>query len=283
LALYVVATPIGNLGDLSPRALDTLRAADAVVAEDTRRTRELLSHFDIHKPLLSLPGFDEAARLSPLVERLRAGESLALVSDAGTPAVSDPGARLAEAAWEAGVPVVPIPGASAALAALSAAGLHAERFFVAGFLPRRGEERRRVLSELSRVPAALVVFEAGSRTGGTLADLAAALGPRRAAVARELTKVHEEIVRGALPELAARFEQGARGEVVVVVEAPRDPVEAQLGLAPLDEALKAGLASGRRLSELAAELAGAYRRPRQEIYARALAIRASASQKTPDE
>lgn len=278
MPLYVVATPIGNLQDLPPRALETLRQVDAIVAEDTRHTRGLLTHFDVHRPLVSMPAFDEKRRVGPIAERLAAGESLALVTDAGTPGVSDPGSELVRAAWEAGVKVVPIPGPSAAITALSASGFDTSKFFVGGFLPRKGGARREALEELQRLRAAIVLFEAGNRTGETLADLAEALGPRLGLVARELTKLHEELVRAPLPELARTFAEGARGEVVIVVDAPAGDTDKAAGLPPLDEAVKARLAAGERIGELARALAEAYGVPKQEVYARALALRDAAEE-----
>src|SRR5512143_1957314 len=195
--LYVVATPIGNLGDLSPRAAEVLRTVEAVAAEDTRRTLKLYAHLGAPAPaLLSLPAFDERGRVQAVIARLRGGASVALCTDAGTPGVSDPGAALVAAAWEAGIPVVPVPGPSAALAALAASGFAADRFVFAGFLPRKGGGRAEALSWLAATPVTLVLYEAGNRTAETLRDLAAALGERQALVARELTKLHEELARG---------------------------------------------------------------------------------------
>ncbi|MGA8893616.1 MAG: 16S rRNA (cytidine(1402)-2'-O)-methyltransferase [Anaeromyxobacteraceae bacterium] len=222
--LFVVATPIGNLGDLTARAAEVLRTVDVVVAEDTRRTRTLLAHIGAHPgDLLSLPAFDEAGRLARVVERLAGGATVALVTDAGTPGVSDPGTRLVEAAWQAGARVVPVPGPSAALTALSASGLPADRFLFAGFLPRKGGARAEALAWLRRVPATLVLFEAGNRAAATLEDLQEALGDRPAALARELTKLHEEIARGSLSELRRRFPGDLRGEVTLVVGGAGDP------------------------------------------------------------
>jgi 16S rRNA (cytidine1402-2'-O)-methyltransferase len=270
--LYVVATPIGNLGDLSPRAAGVLRAVAAVVAEDTRRTRKLYAHLGAPAPaLLSLPAFGERARLGPIVARLAAGESLALCTDAGTPGVSDPGQRLVEAAWEAGARVVPVPGPSAALAALSASGLPSDRFLVAGFLPRKGGGRAAALAELARERATLVLFEAGNRAGDTLADLLRALGDRRAALARELTKLHEEVARGRLSELAARFAGPVRGEVTLVVEGARgEPAaEAREGpeAEPVEEELRRRLGAGEPPTEIARAVSRARGLGRREVYA----------------
>jgi 16S rRNA (cytidine1402-2'-O)-methyltransferase len=271
--LYVVATPIGNLGDLSPRAADVLRNADAVVAEDTRRTRKLYAHLGAAPPpLLSLPAFDERGRLGPILERLRAGETLALCTDAGTPGVSDPGQRLVDAAWEAGARVVPVPGPSAALAALSASGLPADRFLVTGFLPRKGGSRAAALAELARTSATLVIFEAGNRAGDTLSDLLAALGDRRAALARELTKLHEEVARGRLSELARRFAGAARGEVTLVVEGAGPEGAAATaapaaGAAPVEEELRRRLDAGEPTAEIARAVARERGLARREVYA----------------
>jgi 16S rRNA (cytidine1402-2'-O)-methyltransferase len=267
--LYVVATPIGNLGDLSPRAAEVLRSVSAVAAEDTRRTLKLYAHLGARPPrLLSLPAFAERERLGPLLDRLRAGEDLALVSDAGTPAVSDPGQALVEAAWEAGARVVPIPGPSAALAALSASGLPSDRFLVAGFLPRTGTARAQALAFLATVPATLVIFEAGNRAAATLRDLAAALEDRPAALARELTKLHEEIARGRLSELAARFAGEVRGEVTLVVagggeRAPRPAAEPE----PLEDELRRRLQAGEPPVAVARKVARARGLRRREVYA----------------
>jgi 16S rRNA (cytidine1402-2'-O)-methyltransferase len=266
-----VATPIGNLGDLSPRAAEVLRRADAVAAEDTRRTLKLYAHLGAAPPpLLSLPAFDERGRLEGIVARLRDGQTVALCTDAGTPGVSDPGAALVSAAWAAGARVVPVPGPSAALAALAASGLPADRFFFAGFLPRKGAGRAGALAALARAPATLVLYEAGNRTGATLADLAAALGPREAAVARELTKLHEEIARGPLPDLAARFAGEVRGEVTIVVAGPGEGARAgdeAPAARPLEEELRARLEAGEKPTAIAREVARARGLVRAEVYA----------------
>src|SRR5262245_14821044 len=201
--LYVVATPLGNLGDLSPRAADLLRRVPVVAAEDTRRTRGLLSHLGASPTVLSFHAHSGERRLDTVLEILRDGRDVALVSDAGTPAVSDPGADLVAAARAAGVAVVPIPGPSAVATALSAAGLPGDRYLFLGFVPRRGGERTRLLTRAAEEEWSVVLFEAPTRLGALLHDLARLAGPgRQAAVARELTKVHEEFRSGTLAELA---------------------------------------------------------------------------------
>jgi len=267
--LYVVATPIGNLGDLSPRAAEVLRSVATIVAEDTRRTLRLLAHMGAPAPaMVSMPAFDERGRMGVVLGRLADGQEVALCTDAGTPGVSDPGQQLVAAAWNMGARVVPIPGPCAALAALAASGLPSDRFFVQGFLPRKGTGRAEVLAFLARLPATLVVYEAGNRTGETLRDLHAALGDRPAAVGRELTKLHEEIARGTLYELAARFAEGARGEVTIVIsgaaspEAVRDEPEERL-----EAELARRVAAGEPPSAIAREVARARGLKRAEVYA----------------
>jgi 16S rRNA (cytidine1402-2'-O)-methyltransferase len=218
-ALYVVSTPIGNMGDFSFRAVETLRAVAAVLAEDTRHTRHLLERYEIETPLVAYHEHNEAKSTPRLVSRLLAGESLALVSDAGTPLLSDPGARLVRAAAEAGVRVTPIPGASALLAALVASGLDVDRFTFIGFLARKGAERRAALDEVLAATHVVVLYEAPGRVADTLAELAAAgASERETVVARELTKQHEELRRGTLAELAAYYgHTPPRGEVVILI------------------------------------------------------------------
>lgn len=217
--LFVIATPIGNLDDLSPRATATLREVALVLAEDTRRTGLLLQRAGIDKPLLSCHKFNEAARGEDVLLRLERGDSLALVSDGGTPAVSDPGARLVADALARGIRVVPIPGPSAVTAALSASGLDGDRFVFAGFLPSRAGERRREIARLAAYPETLVLYEAPHRLAASLADLAAILGPRDAVLCRELTKLHEEVRRASLPDLATDIAEReiVKGEIVLVV------------------------------------------------------------------
>ena len=265
--LHIVATPIGNLGDLSPRARDTLGAVAAICAEDTRRTRQLLACFGIDRPLLALHEHNEDAMAGRLVSRLAAGESLALVSDAGTPLISDPGFRLVRAARAAGLRVSPLPGPCAAIAALSVAGLASDRFAFEGFLPAKGNARRDRLQRMAGEPRTLVFYEASHRIEATLSALAEAFGDDRpAVVARELTKLFETVLDGTLGELRARV--GAdpdqrRGEFVLVVQGAPDEAAGQLAegrrlYARLSEHLPPSAAA-----KLAAELSGA---PRKALY-----------------
>jgi 16S rRNA (cytidine1402-2'-O)-methyltransferase len=267
--LTVVATPIGNLEDVSPRALAALREADLVLAEDTRRTRVLLDRHGIAARPVSLHAHNEAARTARALAALAEGRAVALVSDAGTPLVSDPGERLVSQAIAAGHRVVPVPGPSALLAALVASGLPAGAFTFAGFLPRRGGERTRRIAELALRPETLVLYESPRRVGALLAELAAAFGARRACVARELTKLHEEVARGTLAELAGRFAAGARGEVTVVVEGatPVPPPESGDALRAL---VRERLAAGLSPRDVAAALARETGAKRRAVYALAL-------------
>lgn len=223
--LYIVSTPIGNLSDMTNRAVETLRGVSRILAEDTRRTGILLKHYAIDTPMISAHEHNEAARSAQIVAWLANGEDLAIVSDAGTPLLSDPGARIVQAVLAAGFDVVPIPGASALLAALVASGLQPEPFTFLGFLPRSGKERKQKLAELRDLAHTAVLYEAPGRVGKLLADLAAICGPdRRAVVARELTKLHETFVRGTLQELASYYEDEAvRGEVVVLLAGAAPP------------------------------------------------------------
>jgi 16S rRNA (cytidine1402-2'-O)-methyltransferase len=215
--LYIVATPIGNLEDITQRALRVLGEVDVVACEDTRRTRVLLNHFGIKTKTISYHEHNERERAEQICELLVAGKNVALVSDAGTPLINDPGFRLTNAAIESNLSVVPIPGPAAFVSALVASGLPSDQFFFAGFLPARGNARREKLEELRAVPATMVFYEAPHRIAATLADALEVLGNRPAAVARELTKIHEEIVRGSLRDLVQRFGNGARGEMVLLI------------------------------------------------------------------
>ena len=219
-SLYVVSTPIGNLGDMTLRAIDVLRSVELILAEDTRHSRHLLDHHAITTPMLSYHEHNEARATAAAIARLRDGRAVALISDAGTPLVSDPGARLVRAAAEAGIPVVPIPGPSAVLAALVSSALDSNRFTFFGFLARKGRERDEALQDLSSLRHTGVLYEAPNRVAATLADLEArGSGERRVVVARELTKQFEEIRRGTVAELAAYYESSPpRGEVVIVLE-----------------------------------------------------------------
>ena len=269
--LHVVATPIGHLEDVTLRALRVLREADLVLAEDTRRTRILLDRHGIAARPVSLHAHNEAARIARVLAVLGAGGSVALVSDAGTPLVSDPGERLVAAAISAGHAVVAVPGASAVLAALSVAGLPTARFAFVGFLPRRARERDAWLLAWRDREETLVLFESPRRVAATLARLRDVLGDRPACVARELTKLHEEVARGSLGELAAKFSAGARGEVTIVVGGR--PRESATGTAPdLDAAIRVRLASGETTREIASRLAAQCGVPRREVYARTIAI-----------
>ncbi|EHG26022.1 16S rRNA (cytidine(1402)-2'-O)-methyltransferase [Selenomonas noxia] len=217
--LYLCATPIGNLGDITYRAVETLRAADCIAAEDTRHTRTLLAHYDIHTPMTSYHEHNKEAKGSELIARLIAGETIVCVSDAGLPGIADPGGDLAQRAIAEGIPVTPLPGANAALSALICAGLPLEGFVFVGFLPRRGKKRREVLARLAAYPETLIFYEAPHRLRETLAAIAEALGAeRRACAARELTKKFEEFRRGTLGELLAHYrESEPRGEFVLIV------------------------------------------------------------------
>lgn len=251
--LYVVATPLGNLGDLSPRAAELLRTAPVVAAEDTRRTRNLLSHLGASPRLISYHEHSDARRLTALLDILQEGRDVVLVSDAGTPLVSDPGAELVAAVRQAGVPIVPIPGPSAVAAVLSAAGLPADRYLFLGFVPRKGAERRRLLARAAAEEWTTVLFEAPGRLVALLADLALVAGAdREAVVARELTKLHEEFRAGPLAELVAHFEGGeVRGEITVALRGTGQPP------APPDRSAEAG--------PLAAELLAAGHSRREAV------------------
>ena len=264
--LYVVATPIGNLADVTLRALEVLRAADVIACEDTRMTARLLAR---HAIATATTPYHEhnAARAAPaLLQRLRGGAVVALVSDAGTPLVSDPGARLVAAALGEGIAVVPVPGPSAALAALAASGLPTGRFLFAGFLPSRAAARRKELAALRAVPATLIFFESPRRLAASLADMAAVLGDREAAVGRELTKKFEEFRRGTLDVLAAD-QTATKGEITIVV-GPPPPAEAA-GDADIDAVLDRLYAEGVTVRDAVTAATAAAGAPRRQVYARA--------------
>lgn len=294
--LFIVGTPIGNLGDLSPRAVEAFRAADAVCCEDTRVTGKLLSAAGVSRPLIRCDENVIAGRALSLVDRMLAGETLAFASDAGMPGVSDPGQVLVDAAREAGVPVEVVPGPVACVTALVASGIPCDHFFFEGFLPRKAGERVRCLQQLMTVPGALLFYESPHRVAATLESVASVFPTRVAALCRELTKLHEEVLRAPAPELAsqvaARIEAGepVRGECVVVVAPPSAEEQAEMaartaagmsalsvdGAAPdPEEALRAdiaeGLASGEPANALAKRLAQKYSRRKREVYALILA------------
>jgi len=272
--LHLVATPIGNLKDVSFRALSTLAAADAVVAEDTRVTKTLLAHYGISTPLIAYHEHNARVIRPHLLARLEAGAKLALVSDAGTPLVSDPGFRLVQEALEKGVHVTSVPGPSAVLAALVVAGLPTDRFFFEGFLPHKSGPRRARLAELAHIPGTLVFFESPRRLAETLADCAAVLGKRDAAIARELTKMFESVRRGALDELAATLaeEEPPRGEIVLLV-APPGADAAEASAADLDARIEEAL-NAHSVKDAASVVSAATGQPRRQVYARALELAA---------
>ena len=269
--LHIAATPIGNLGDITLRALEALAGADVIACEDTRVTRKLLDRYGIETPLTPYHDHNAAEARPKILARLATGEAVVLVSDAGTPLVSDPGFKLVGAAREAGHAVTALPGASSTLAALTVAGLPTDRFFFEGFLPPKEAARRARIAELARVPATLVLFETGPRLGGALADLADGLGVRDAAVCRELTKLHEEVRRAPLNELAAHYAKEAetRGEIVLVIAPP--PEEAAPQANEVDAMLKQAL-SRVSVKDAVSEVAAATGLPRRDVYQRALAL-----------
>ena len=270
--LHVVATPIGNLGDVSFRALGTLAAADLVLAEDTRVTKTLLAHYGVTTPLFAYHEHNAGAVRPQLLARLRDGQALALVSDAGTPLISDPGFRLVSEALREAIPVTAVPGASALLAGLVVAGLPTSRFFFEGFLPVKSGARRQRIASLADVPGTLIFFESPRRVAETIADLAAVLGPRDAAVARELTKMFEAVKRGTLAELAAELAEGEtlRGEIVLLVGPPSD-MAPTLDEAALDEQLRVALAT-LSAKDAATVVSAATGQPRRKVYARAVVL-----------
>ena len=269
--LYLIATPIGNLGDVTLRALQALAGADLIACEDTRMTRKLLDRYAIGTPLTPYHEHNAAKARPGLLRRLAEGAAVALVSDAGTPLISDPGFKLVRAAQEAGHAVTALPGASAVLNALTVAGLPTDQFFFAGFLPPKQAARRTRIADLARLPGTLVLFETGPRVAAALADLAAGLGAdREAALCRELTKLHEEIRRGELAKLAEAYaSEEPRGEIVLVIAPPSH--EMQTSLAETEMLLREALAR-HSLKDAVGEVAQATGRSRREVYQRALAL-----------
>jgi 16S rRNA (cytidine1402-2'-O)-methyltransferase len=265
--LLVCATPIGNLGDVTLRVLDALRTADVIAAEDTRVTRKLLSRYDIHTPLEPYHEHNRAVRTPELVDRLVRGERIALASDAGTPGISDPGSHLVDACHAAGVAVEVLPGASAIITALVASGLPTEAFYFGGFLPRKAGERRRALARLAELDATLVFYESPGRTAATLASLAEVFSGRGAAVARELTKLHEEVTRAEIGELAHFFaERDLKGEVVLLVGPPATPEQRTFDEGAVRERLFALRAEGRSRRDAVRDVATELGLPRNDVY-----------------
>jgi 16S rRNA (cytidine1402-2'-O)-methyltransferase len=269
--LYVVATPLGHLGDLSTRVIETLRSVDTVAAEDTRRTLGLLSSLEAHPRLLSYHAHSSDTRADALLAVLTSGRDVALVTDAGTPAISDPGHELVAAARAAGIPVVPIPGPSAVATALSAAGLPGDRYLFLGFIPRKGPERKRLIARAASEPWSVVCFEAANRLPELLADLATACGAERTAVVcRELTKLHEEFRAGSLATLAAHYEETpARGEVTLVLAGRGDAGgddEPAIDPAEIVAAIRSGLEAGESRKDLVRMVSTRFGLPRNDAY-----------------
>lgn len=277
--LYIVGTPIGNLGDLTPRAAEAFRAADAICCEDTRVTAKLLAHLELSRPLIRCDENVIAARASEIVERVLSGETIAFASDAGMPSVSDPGQLLVDAAREAGAPVEVIPGPSACVTALVSSGISCDHFFFEGFLPRKQGERVRRLQELAAVPGALLFYESPHRAAASLDAIATVFPQRMVALCRELTKLHEEVVRDVAPRLAERIREREelRGEIVIVVAPPAegelDRLRAMMGAdaaedpaAALERDIRDALAAGEPASAIAKRLSQQYSRRKREVY-----------------
>lgn len=277
--LYIVGTPIGNLGDLAPRAAEAFRAADAICCEDTRVTAKLLAHLELSRPLIRCDENVIAARAPEIVERVLSGETIAFASDAGMPSVSDPGQLLVDAARDAGAPVEVIPGPSACVTALVSSGISCDHFFFEGFLPRKQGERVRRLQELAAVPGALLFYESPHRAAASLDAIATVFPQRMVALCRELTKLHEEVVRDVAPRLAERVREREelRGEIVIVVAPPAegelDRLYAMMGAdapedpaAALERDIRDALAAGEPASAIAKRLSQQYSRRKREVY-----------------
>ncbi len=276
--LFVCATPIGNLGDITLRVLETMRGVDLIAAEDTRVTLHLLNHFGIRKPLISYHQHSPPQRTEWLLQQLREGKRIALVCNAGTPGISDPGVPLVRRGLQEGIPVVPLPGPSAVTAALSVAGMDAQRFLFLGFLPRTTKERRALLAQVKLLPFTLVLYEAPHRLRETLQDLVAELGDREVVLCRELTKIHEEVVLTTLSGLKQRYErEEPRGEFTLVIQGalPQKPAP---DWEAIDAALQALLREGRSVKEAAKEVARRFQVARSRVYRRALTLHQALSQ-----
>ncbi|TXG85246.1 MAG: 16S rRNA (cytidine(1402)-2'-O)-methyltransferase [Sphingomonadales bacterium] len=270
--LHIVATPIGNLGDITLRAIETLAKTDLIAAEDTRVAAKLLRHLGLETPVVPYHDHNAQTMRPHLIERLQGGATIALVSDAGTPLVSDPGLKLVQAALDAGIPVTAAPGPCAAIAALTLAGLPTDRFCFCGFLPPKSAARQTALADLAAIPATLLFYEGPSRLAAMLGDAAQVLGKREAAVARELTKLHEEVVRGDLADLAARYAmlEPPRGELVVLIGPPT--AQPAASAQDVDALLTAALQT-HRTKDAATLVAAQTGLPRASLYERALALK----------
>jgi 16S rRNA (cytidine1402-2'-O)-methyltransferase len=278
--LYVVATPIGNLEDVTLRALRVLKEADLIAAEDTRVTRKLLSHFDIHTPMTAYHQHSRGKRSEELIERLMAGDNLAMVSDAGTPGVSDPGHELIRMSIDAGVPVVIVPGASAVITALVASGLPTAHFTFDGFPPRKESERRAFFSGIKTDPRTIILYESPLRLMPTLKSALAELGDRQIAVVREATKMFEEVFRGTLSQAIERFTHPkARGEITIVIEGASadDARKPEEPCVSIDEQLRELMAQGMTERDAIRQVAAEMKLPRREVYAAALALKSKTS------
>ena len=275
-SLVLVATPIGNLGDITARALEGLQSADVIACEDSRVTAKLLQHAGIEKPLLPYHDHNAEAMRPKLLARIAAGARVALVSDAGTPLISDPGYKLVQAAVAAGLAVTMLPGPSAPIMALALSGLPSDRFLFGGFLPAKSKARRDAIAEAARAPVTLIFFETAPRLVDSLKDLLAVLGDRPAAVARELTKLFEEVRRESLTALIAHYEQAGapKGEIVIVVGPPGD--EGAPDGTVLDQALRTAMA-GASVKDAASEVAARFGLKRRDVYARALELKREAA------
>jgi 16S rRNA (cytidine1402-2'-O)-methyltransferase len=278
--LYLVATPIGNLGDITLRALQTLAAADLIACEDTRVSRKLLEHYGIATATTAYHDHNAAAVRPALLKRIADGAAVALISDAGTPAISDPGYKLVREAREHGLAVTALPGASSVLTALVSSGLPTDRFLFEGFLPAKATQRRDRIGELSRIPASVVLFEGGSRIAATLSDLATGFGEREAAICRELTKLHEEVRRAPLPELAEHYAGDAetRGEFVIVIAPPGEADAPDAN--DVDALIRAAL-SRVSVKDAVGEIVAATGLPRRDVYQRALELAKERSDAAP--
>lgn len=271
--LYIVATPIGNLEDMTFRAVRILKEADLIAAEDTRHSRKLLSHFGIKTPLTSYFDHNQTLKGERILDMLLAGKNIALISDAGTPCISDPGYQLVHDVLKHGLKVVPIPGACAATAALSAAGLPTDSFYFAGFPPAKSGKRRSFLAPLAALSATIILYEAPHRLLATLGDIAEVMGKRQIAIARELTKIYEEFITGELPDIIEQISKGKeRGELVILIAAAKEQ-DKEADAHSVEEQLRGLLAKGYSVKDAATMTAVATGQPRRLLYAQALSLR----------